>query len=129
VDAERRRAVVEPGVTLDQLNEALSPHGLMFGPDVATSSHATIGGMVGNNSAGAHSILYGRTVENLVSLDVLLADGSVERFEEGSCDHSSGRLHRKSGVATPRSSAMSTGTRSTSSSSSWSARPRAPSTG
>jgi FAD/FMN-containing dehydrogenase/Fe-S oxidoreductase len=88
VDAERRRAVVEPGVTLDQLNEALSPHGLMFGPDVATSSHATIGGMVGNNSAGAHSILYGRTVENLVSLDVLLADGSVERFEEGSCDHS-----------------------------------------
>ena len=41
VDVSRRRAVVEPGVTLDQLNEALSPHGLMFGPDVATSSHAT----------------------------------------------------------------------------------------
>ena len=86
IDAAARRAVVEPGVTLDQLNEALSPHGLMFGPDVATSSHATLGGMIGNNSAGAHSILYGRTVESLVALDVILADGEVHRFEEGSCD-------------------------------------------
>jgi len=86
IDVERRRAVVEPGVTLDQLNEALSPHGLMFGPDVATSSHATLGGMIGNNSAGAHSILYGRTVENLVALDVAFADGTLHRLEEGSCD-------------------------------------------
>jgi len=86
IDAKSRRAVVEPGVTLDQLNDALAPHGLMFGPDVATSSHATIGGMVGNNSAGAHSILYGRTVENLVALEVAFADGSVHRLEEGSCD-------------------------------------------
>ncbi|MDI9403840.1 MAG: FAD-binding oxidoreductase, partial [Limnohabitans sp.] len=86
VDLERRRTVVEPGVTLDQLNEHLAPHGLMFGPDVATSSHATIGGMIGNNSSGAHSILYGRTVENLVALDVAFADGSVHRLEEGSCD-------------------------------------------
>ena len=86
IDLEARRAIVEPGVTLDQLNEALSPHGLMFGPDVATSSHATIGGMVGNNSAGAHSILYGRTVENLLALEVVFADGSVHRLEEGSCD-------------------------------------------
>jgi FAD/FMN-containing dehydrogenase/Fe-S oxidoreductase len=86
IDVDARRAVVEPGVTLDQLNEALAPHGLLFGPDVATSSHATIGGMVGNNSAGAHSILYGRTVENLVALEVAFADGSVHRLEEGSCD-------------------------------------------
>jgi len=86
IDAAARRAVVEPGVTLDQLNEALVPHGLMFGPDVATSSHATIGGMIGNNSAGAHSILYGRTVENLVALEVAFADGTVHRLEEGSCD-------------------------------------------
>ncbi|MFM7259622.1 MAG: FAD-binding oxidoreductase, partial [bacterium] len=86
VDAERRRAVVEPGVTLDQLNEYLAPLGLMFGPDVATSSHATLGGMSGNNSSGAHSILYGRTVENLVALEVAFADGSIHRLEEGSCD-------------------------------------------
>lgn len=86
VDANARRAVVEPGVTLDQLNEHLVPFGLMFGPDVATSSHATLGGMIGNNSSGAHSILYGRTVENLIALDVAFADGSVHRLEEGSCD-------------------------------------------
>lgn len=86
IDLAGRRAVVEPGVTLDQLNEALSPHGMMFGPDVATSSHATIGGMVGNNSAGAHSILYGRTVENLLALEVAFADGTAHRLEEGSCD-------------------------------------------
>ncbi len=52
IDAARRRAVVEPGVVLDQFNTALAPHGLMFGPDVATSTHATLGGMIGNNSAG-----------------------------------------------------------------------------
>ncbi len=86
VDVAARRAVVEPGVTLDQLNESLADAGLMFGPDVATSSHATLGGMIGNNSAGAHSILYGRTVENLVALDAALADGTVHRFDEGSCD-------------------------------------------
>ena len=86
VDREARRAVVEPGVTLDQLNEHLAPLGLQFGPDVATSSHATLGGMIGNNSSGAHSILYGRTVENLVALEVAFADGSVHRLEEGSCE-------------------------------------------
>ncbi|MEY4533904.1 MAG: hypothetical protein RLZZ246_222, partial [Planctomycetota bacterium] len=52
IDAAARRAIVQPGVVLDQLNAVLATHGLMFGPDVATSSHATIGGMVGNNSAG-----------------------------------------------------------------------------
>ena len=86
VDVTRQRVIVEAGVTLDQLNEAVGAHGLMFGTDVATSSHATIGGMIGNNSAGAHSILYGRTVENLLALDVVFADGTEHRLEEGSCD-------------------------------------------
>ncbi len=104
VDAQARRAVVEPGVTLDQLNETLAPHGLMFGPDVATSSHATIGGMIGNNSAGAHSILYGRTVENLVALDVVLADGTRHRLEEGSCDRDPAQrviVERLAGILRP----------------------------
>jgi len=87
IDAVQRRAVVEPGVVLDQLNQALLPFGLMFGPDVATSSHATIGGMIGNNSAGANSILFGRTVEHVVALDVVLADGRVLRLEEGASAH------------------------------------------
>jgi FAD/FMN-containing dehydrogenase/Fe-S oxidoreductase len=83
IDGDRRTARVEPGVVLDQLNQALLPHGLMFGPDVATSSHACLGGMIGNNSAGAYSILYGRTVEHLIGLDVALASGDRMRFDEG----------------------------------------------
>ncbi len=83
IDADRMEAVVEPGVVLDELNRAAAPHGLMFGPDVATSTHATLGGMIGNNSAGAHSILYGRTVEHLHGVDVLLADGTRVTLDEG----------------------------------------------
>ncbi|MDA0214168.1 MAG: FAD-binding protein [Planctomycetota bacterium] len=86
IDPVARRVRVEPGVVLDQLNDALLPHGLMFGVDVATGSHATLGGMIGNNSAGANSILYGRTVEHLVSIDVVLADGTRMRFAEGSSE-------------------------------------------
>jgi FAD/FMN-containing dehydrogenase len=86
VDEAARRCWVEPGVVLDQLNAALAPRGLMFAPDPATASHNTIAGMIGNNSAGAHSIMYGRTVENLHALDVVLADGTVHRLEEGACD-------------------------------------------
>lgn len=84
IDVERRRARVEPGVVLDQLNSALASHGLFFGPDVATSSHATIGGMVGNNSSGARSIRYGRTVENLLSLRAIGADGEPRSYSAGS---------------------------------------------
>jgi FAD/FMN-containing dehydrogenase/Fe-S oxidoreductase len=83
LDAARRRARVQPGMVLDHLNAAVSGRGLMFGPDVATSMHATLGGMIGNNSAGVHSILYGRTVEHLVGVEALLADGSRLRFDEG----------------------------------------------
>lgn len=83
VNQEAGTAVVEPGIVLEHLNNALSPYGLMFGPDVATASQATIGGMIGNNSAGAHSILYGRTVENLRAVEVILADGTEIRFDEG----------------------------------------------
>jgi len=86
VDDSTRRAWVQPGVVLDQLNAHLSPMGLMFGPDVATSSHANLGGMIGNNSAGAYSIRYGRTVEHLVALDVLLADGTRLDVREGSAE-------------------------------------------
>ncbi len=89
VDAASMRAEVEPGIVLDHLNAALAPRGLMFGPDVATSSHANLGGMIGNNSAGAHSILYGRTVEHVIELDVLLASGHRLRFHEGAAEQDS----------------------------------------
>ena len=76
IDPAAQTARVEPGVVLDELNTAVKPHGLQFAPDVATSSRATIGGMIANNSCGAHSILYGRTVDHVLSLDLVLADGS-----------------------------------------------------
>ncbi|HUU83113.1 MAG TPA: FAD-linked oxidase C-terminal domain-containing protein [Phycisphaerae bacterium] len=77
VDPDGRTARVEPGVVLDELNAELTPHGLQFGPDVATGNRATIGGMIANNSCGAHSIVHGRTVDHVLSLDVVLADGSI----------------------------------------------------
>ncbi|MEW6251384.1 MAG: FAD-linked oxidase C-terminal domain-containing protein, partial [Planctomycetota bacterium] len=80
IDPQARRAVVEPGVVLDELNAALKPHGLQFPPDVATSSRATVGGMIANNSAGAHSIIYGRTCDHVLAVDVVLSDGSVARW-------------------------------------------------
>ncbi|MGA1199190.1 MAG: FAD-binding oxidoreductase, partial [Candidatus Latescibacterota bacterium] len=73
---------VEPGVVLDELNAYLKPHGLQFAPDVSTSSRATIGGMVANNSAGAHSVIYGKTIDHVIELDVLLADGSEAKLGE-----------------------------------------------
>ncbi len=77
IDPAGRTARVEPGVVLDELNAVLRPHGLHYPPDVATSSRATIGGMIANNSAGAHSIIYGRTSDHLLSVDVVLADGNL----------------------------------------------------
>lgn len=82
IDPINRTATVEPGVILAQLNQALQQHGLLFGPDVATATHANIGGMIGNNSAGARSIRYGRTVESLLELNVLLASGERMTLSE-----------------------------------------------
>jgi FAD/FMN-containing dehydrogenase/Fe-S oxidoreductase len=75
LDLEARTVEVEPGVVLDELNAFLAPHSLQFAPDVATSSRATIGGMIANNSCGAHSIVYGRTVDHVAELAVVLSDG------------------------------------------------------
>jgi FAD/FMN-containing dehydrogenase/Fe-S oxidoreductase len=79
VDVAERRADVEPGVVLDELNARLRPHGLRFAPDVSTASRATIGGMMANNSSGARSVLYGKTIDHVLEQEVALADGSVMR--------------------------------------------------
>ncbi len=76
IDAEPRLATVEPGVVQAQLNAALAEHGLFFAPDPATKDRCTIGGMVGNNSCGAHSAAYGKTVDNVEALEVVLYDGT-----------------------------------------------------
>ncbi|MBU6401505.1 MAG: FAD-binding oxidoreductase, partial [Verrucomicrobia bacterium] len=79
LDPDRRTVRVGPGVVLDRLNAFLGPHGLGFGPDVATSSRATLGAMIANNSSGAHVPVYGTTADHVRSLEIVLADGRVER--------------------------------------------------
>ena len=80
VNAAERWARVQPGVVLDELNTALAPMDLQFGPDVSTSSRANLGGMIGNNSCGSHSILHGRTIDHVLELQVVLSDGSTATF-------------------------------------------------
>jgi FAD/FMN-containing dehydrogenase/Fe-S oxidoreductase len=80
VDAEARLARVQPGVVQDALNRAVAPLGLMFGPDTSTSNRATIGGMIGNNSAGSHSVRYGSTIDHVKAVEVVLSDASRARF-------------------------------------------------
>jgi len=76
LDPEKKLAVVEPGIVLDRVREAAEVHHLTFAPDPATHSRCTIGGMIGNNSCGTHSVMGGLTANNIRSLDVLLADGT-----------------------------------------------------
>ncbi|MBY0461063.1 MAG: FAD-binding oxidoreductase, partial [Gemmataceae bacterium] len=80
VDVSNRRVRVQPGVVLDHLNRALAPHGLMFGPDVATANRATLGGMIGNNSAGSRSVVYKQTVDHVRALTAVLSDGTRTEF-------------------------------------------------
>lgn len=77
LNREARTVRVQPGVVLDQLNAFLRPHGLVFGPDVATSSRATLGGMIANNSSGARAPRYGTTADHIRSLEIVLADGTT----------------------------------------------------
>ena len=76
IDAEARFARVQPGVVLDRLRERAEHHHLTFGPDPSTHSRCTLGGMIGNNSCGTHSLLAGKTVDNVERLRVLLYDGT-----------------------------------------------------
>jgi len=71
---------VEPGIVLDELNAHLRPHGLRFAPDVSTASRATVGGMMANNSSGARSVIYGKTIDHVIEQEVVLSDGSVATF-------------------------------------------------
>ncbi|MEP6585657.1 MAG: FAD-linked oxidase C-terminal domain-containing protein [Candidatus Udaeobacter sp.] len=80
LDLEKRSIRVGAGVVLDQLNEFLKPHGFCFGPDVATSSRATLGGMIANNSSGARCPIYGTTADHVLSLEIVLADGRLEKI-------------------------------------------------
>ncbi len=86
IDPAARRARVQPGVIRNDLNLALARHGLLFGPETSTANRAMIGGMVGNNSCGSNSLVYGSTRDHLVSCRGFLADGSEVVFKDLNAD-------------------------------------------
>ena len=104
VNTEEGWARVQPGLVQDELNAHVRPLGLLFGPDTSTSNRATLGGMLGNNSGGSHSIAYGLTVDHVLELTTLLADGTRVVFStltaeafEAKCrlDGAEGRIYRE----------------------------------
>ncbi|MDG9727641.1 FAD-binding and (Fe-S)-binding domain-containing protein [Streptomyces sp. DH41] len=80
LDPDARTAVVQPGLVLDRLQDAAAPHGLRFGPDPSTHSRCTLGGMIGNNSCGSHSVAWGTTADSVRELTVLTARGKRLRL-------------------------------------------------
>lgn len=84
IDPEAKTALVQPGVILDDLRAAAEEHHLTFAPDPSTHNHNTLGGMIGNNSCGPHSVMGGRTSDNIIDLDILTYDG--HRFTVGDTD-------------------------------------------
>jgi len=80
INPDKKYAIVEPGITLDELNREVAKYNLIFGPDPASGNRATFGGITANNSTGAHSLKYGTTRDHLESVDVILSDGSVATF-------------------------------------------------
>jgi FAD/FMN-containing dehydrogenase/Fe-S oxidoreductase len=86
IDPNARTVSVEPGVVQSHLNAGLAPHGLFFAPDPSTKDRCTIGGMIGNNSCGAHSAAYGKTVDNVEAMEAILYDGTKLSLQ-GSMDN------------------------------------------
>ena len=82
VNTEEGWAWVEPGLVQERLNRHLKPLGFLFGPDTSTANRATLGGMMGNNSAGSHSILYGKTIDHVLEVEAILASGERKLFKE-----------------------------------------------
>ncbi|MFT2018025.1 FAD-binding and (Fe-S)-binding domain-containing protein [Streptomyces sp. 796.1] len=92
LDPEARTARVQPGVVCDALRSAAAPYGLTFGPDPATHNRCTIGGMIGNNSCGSHSVAWGTTADNVHAVDALLYGGERVRLARGGLDALPARL-------------------------------------
>jgi FAD/FMN-containing dehydrogenase/Fe-S oxidoreductase len=95
VNQEELWCRVEPGLVQDELNAHVRPMGLQFGPDTSTSNRATIGGMIGNNSAGAHSLTYGKTIDHVLELRVVLSDGSEAVLKDLSAADLEGQSRRQ----------------------------------
>ena len=98
INPEEYTATVEPGVILNTLNHQTAIHNLTFGPDPATADRATLGGSIGNNATGAHSILYGMSVDHLLSADIVLSDGSQANFSIKSTNEALNLANNRSGI-------------------------------
>ncbi|GAA1180178.1 putative FAD-linked oxidoreductase [Corynebacterium glaucum] len=85
IDPTAKTATIEPGVVCDDLRTAAAEHGLTYGPDPSTHSRCTIGGMVANNACGSHSVAYGTSADNLISIELLLFDGRLVTFTRDGC--------------------------------------------
>lgn len=81
INPEEKWAIVEPGVVLAELNRTLKPYGLMFGPETSTENRCCMAGMLGNNSCGAHSLIYGSVRDHILEVDVILSDGTETTFK------------------------------------------------
>lgn len=86
LNVQEGTVLAEPGLNLESLNQQLRPNKLMFGPDPSSSNRATIGGVIGNNSTGAHSILYGMTGDNVISVRAALATGGIAELSQAGAD-------------------------------------------
>ncbi|RIJ47205.1 FAD-binding oxidoreductase [Maribellus luteus] len=78
---KEKYVIIEPGVVLAELNQFLAPHGLQFGPETSTANRCVVGGMLGNNSCGLHSLVYGSVREHILEVDAILSDGSETTFK------------------------------------------------
>ena len=95
VNVEEKWVRVEPGVVLDELNMQLKSSGLFFGPETSTSNRCTIGGMVGNNACGAHSLVYGSTRDHLIEVKGFLSDGTFVHFKPLTSEPVSRKIERQ----------------------------------
>jgi FAD/FMN-containing dehydrogenase/Fe-S oxidoreductase len=107
IDPEGRSVITQPGISLARVNRYTAAHALIFGPDPASADRATIGGVIGNNATGAHSILYGMTRDHVRRLRVVLADGTPACFEKIPWE----QARRRAGLPPPEGSASSSGGR------------------
>ncbi len=103
IDLSQKFVLSEPGVTQDQLNHALAPHGYRLGPDTSTGNRATLGGMLANNAAGARSLRYGKMVDHVQAVEMMLSTGELLSFPRSQKKNGSGdankRIDKRSSIA------------------------------
>ena len=95
-DKQNKKVVVQPGISIDILNNYLKPMNLLFTPDPSTTNRATVGGVIGNNSCGAHSVIYGKTIDHVSSLKTILSNGVAHKFEKLSFNEYESLLNKDS---------------------------------